>query len=186
MRNKTEINDSIPRMDMKFVGNEYKNVRRKKAENDTAKESLKERIKQAFYPVKRLQLQITTIHIPGKSNSTTDSLETMQIRGLHTEGWNDLNDLQDMELHAADRHIRNSIQQTNQQLCNSGSQRLRDIFPQNVQLQMEQSQITHSFVNTKRILEIGQRMKDKDQKLPLGNVGAFLLDLLQTLEKTYQ
>ncbi|KAA6403563.1 MAG: hypothetical protein EZS28_000899 [Streblomastix strix] len=49
-------------------------------------------------------------------------LVTMQIRIVYTEGWNDLNDLQDMELHATDRHIRNTIQQTNQQLCNSGSQ----------------------------------------------------------------
>ncbi|KAA6365592.1 MAG: hypothetical protein EZS28_038884, partial [Streblomastix strix] len=39
-----------------------------------AKESLIEKIKQLFYLVKRLKLQITTIHIPGKLNSTTDSL----------------------------------------------------------------------------------------------------------------
>ncbi|KAA6395023.1 MAG: hypothetical protein EZS28_009456 [Streblomastix strix] len=42
-----------------------------------AKESLIERIKQVFYLVKRLQLQITTIHIQGKLNSTTDSLSRL-------------------------------------------------------------------------------------------------------------
>ncbi|KAA6403012.1 MAG: hypothetical protein EZS28_001455 [Streblomastix strix] len=50
------------------------------------------------------------------------TLETMQIRRLHTVERNDLNDLQDMELHTTDRHIRNAAQQTNQQLCYSGSQ----------------------------------------------------------------
>ncbi|KAA6384114.1 MAG: hypothetical protein EZS28_020360 [Streblomastix strix] len=34
------------------------------------------------------------------------------------------------------------------------------------------------------ILEIGQRMKDKDQNLPPGNVGIFLLDLSQTHQPT--
>ncbi|KAA6376811.1 MAG: hypothetical protein EZS28_027660, partial [Streblomastix strix] len=42
-----------------------------------AKESLIERIKQVFFLVKRLKLQITTIHIPGKLNSTTDSLSRL-------------------------------------------------------------------------------------------------------------
>ncbi|KAA6380043.1 MAG: hypothetical protein EZS28_024433 [Streblomastix strix] len=37
-----------------------------------AKESLTERIKQVLYLVKRLKLQITTIHIPGKLNSATN------------------------------------------------------------------------------------------------------------------
>ncbi|KAA6363634.1 MAG: hypothetical protein EZS28_040838, partial [Streblomastix strix] len=41
------------------------------------KESLIERIKQVFYLVKRLKLQTTTIHIPGKLNSTTDSLSRL-------------------------------------------------------------------------------------------------------------
>ncbi|KAA6369734.1 MAG: hypothetical protein EZS28_034741 [Streblomastix strix] len=39
---------------------------------------------------------------------------------------------------------------------------------------------------TDKILEMGQRMKDKDQKLPPGNVGAFLLDLSQMQEETCQ
>ncbi|KAA6356056.1 MAG: hypothetical protein EZS28_048418, partial [Streblomastix strix] len=42
-----------------------------------AKESLIERIKQVFYLVKRLQLQITTIYTPGELNSTTDSLQRL-------------------------------------------------------------------------------------------------------------
>ncbi|KAA6313211.1 MAG: hypothetical protein EZS28_055796, partial [Streblomastix strix] len=42
-----------------------------------AKESLTERIKQVYYQVKRLILQITTIHFPGKLNSTTDSLSRL-------------------------------------------------------------------------------------------------------------
>ncbi|KAA6399762.1 MAG: hypothetical protein EZS28_004711 [Streblomastix strix] len=42
------------------------------------KQSLTERIKQVFYLVKRLKLQITTIHIPGKLNSTTDSLSRLR------------------------------------------------------------------------------------------------------------
>ncbi|KAA6358332.1 MAG: hypothetical protein EZS28_046141 [Streblomastix strix] len=42
-----------------------------------AKECLIERIKQVFYLVKRLQQQITTIHIQGKLNSTIDSLSRL-------------------------------------------------------------------------------------------------------------
>ncbi|KAA6362202.1 MAG: hypothetical protein EZS28_042272 [Streblomastix strix] len=42
-----------------------------------AKESLIERIKQVFYLLKRLLLQIATIHIPGKQNSTIDSLSRL-------------------------------------------------------------------------------------------------------------
>ncbi|KAA6374205.1 MAG: hypothetical protein EZS28_030267 [Streblomastix strix] len=42
-----------------------------------AKQSQIERIKNVFYLVKRLQLQITTIHISGKLNSTTDSLSRL-------------------------------------------------------------------------------------------------------------
>ncbi|KAA6371882.1 MAG: hypothetical protein EZS28_032591 [Streblomastix strix] len=39
---------------------------------------------------------------------------------------------------------------------------------------------------SERILEMGQRMKDKDQKLSPGNVGAFLMYLLQMQEETCQ
>ncbi|KAA6401182.1 MAG: hypothetical protein EZS28_003288 [Streblomastix strix] len=73
-------------------------------------------------------------------------LETAQMRRLHADGRNDLNDLQDMELHATDRHIRNTVQQTNQQRCDSRSQQSGDTHPQRVQLQMEQSHILHHTV----------------------------------------
>ncbi|KAA6367535.1 MAG: hypothetical protein EZS28_036939 [Streblomastix strix] len=86
---------------------------------------------------------------PGKAELNNRlTLETMKIRRLHTEGRNNLNDLQDMELHAGDRHIRNTIQQTNQQLCNSGSQRSGDTLPQRIQLQMEQNQTIYPPTNT--------------------------------------
>ncbi|KAA6399076.1 MAG: hypothetical protein EZS28_005399 [Streblomastix strix] len=49
-----------------------------------AKESLIERIKQVFYLLKRLIQQITTIHIPGKLNSTTDSLSRLCRSGDYT------------------------------------------------------------------------------------------------------
>ncbi|KAA6384405.1 MAG: hypothetical protein EZS28_020069 [Streblomastix strix] len=49
-----------------------------------AKESLIERIKQVFYLVKRLKLQITIIHIPGKLNSTTESLSRLCRSGDYT------------------------------------------------------------------------------------------------------
>ncbi|KAA6391941.1 MAG: hypothetical protein EZS28_012534, partial [Streblomastix strix] len=42
------------------------------------------------------------------------------------------------------------------------------------------------FGSSEKILVFGQRMKDKDQKLPPDNVGAFLLDLSQTQEETCQ
>ncbi|KAA6391735.1 MAG: hypothetical protein EZS28_012739 [Streblomastix strix] len=38
---------------------------------------------------------------------------------------------------------------------------------------------------TNRILEMGQRMKDKDQKLLPGNVGAFFLDMPQKQEEIF-
>ncbi|KAA6357871.1 MAG: hypothetical protein EZS28_046602, partial [Streblomastix strix] len=66
------------------------------------------------------------------------TLEIMQIRRLHNEGRNNFKDLQDMELYATDRHIRDTIQQTNQQPCNCGSQRSGDTLPQRIQLQMKQ------------------------------------------------
>ncbi|KAA6370206.1 MAG: hypothetical protein EZS28_034268 [Streblomastix strix] len=93
------------------------------------------------------------------------SLETMQIGRLLTEERNDLNDLQDMELHATDRHIRNTIQQTNQQLCNSGSQRSGDTLPQRVQLQMEQSQTIHPSTNT----SIKQSITENEVRQSTGN-----------------
>ncbi|KAA6389602.1 MAG: hypothetical protein EZS28_014871 [Streblomastix strix] len=76
------------------------------------------------------------------------TLVTMQIVRLLTEGRNDLNDLQNMQLHAIDRHIRNTVLQTNQQLCNSGSQRPGYTLPQRIQLQNKQSQTIHPPTNT--------------------------------------
>ncbi|KAA6371052.1 MAG: hypothetical protein EZS28_033422 [Streblomastix strix] len=49
-----------------------------------AKESLIERIKQEFYLMKRLQLKITIIQIPGKLNSTADSLPRLCRSGDYT------------------------------------------------------------------------------------------------------
>ncbi|KAA6370978.1 MAG: hypothetical protein EZS28_033495, partial [Streblomastix strix] len=128
------------------------------------KESLTERIKQVFYLVKRLKLQITTINIPDKLNSTTDSLSRLCRSGdyslkdvmiqMISKTWNWMQIKLQMsslggiiKLHATDRHIRNTIQQTNQQLCNSGSQRSGDTLPQRIQLQMEQSQTTYPSTN---------------------------------------
>ncbi|KAA6355548.1 MAG: hypothetical protein EZS28_048924 [Streblomastix strix] len=53
-----------------------------------------------------------------------------------------------MELQATDRHICITVQQTNQQLRYSGSQRPRDSLPQRIQLQMEKSQILHPSTQT--------------------------------------
>ncbi|KAA6367981.1 MAG: hypothetical protein EZS28_036492 [Streblomastix strix] len=77
------------------------------------------------------------------------TLQNVQIRRLYTEGLNDLNDLQDIESHATDRHFRNTVQQTNQQLCDSGPQRFKDTLPQRVQLQIGQSQIVNQSTNTR-------------------------------------
>ncbi|KAA6390777.1 MAG: hypothetical protein EZS28_013694 [Streblomastix strix] len=38
--------------------------------------------------------------------------------------------------------------------------------------------------SSEKILEMGQKLKDKDQKPPPGNMGAFLLDLSQTHQST--
>ncbi|KAA6373101.1 MAG: putative Transposon Ty3-G Gag-Pol polyprotein [Streblomastix strix] len=80
------------------------------------------------------------------------TLETMQIRRLHAEGRNNLNDLQDMELHAGNRYIRKTIQQTNQQLCFSGSKRSGDAFPQRIQLQIEQRFARNEVARNKQLL----------------------------------
>ncbi|KAA6390570.1 MAG: hypothetical protein EZS28_013902 [Streblomastix strix] len=103
------------------------------------------------------------------------TLETMQIGRLHIEGRNDLNDLQDMELHATDRHIRNIIQQTNQQLRNSGSQRSGDTLPQHVQLQMEQSQSMYPSTNT----SIKQSITEDETRQTTGNSN--ITDLTRTI-----
>ncbi|KAA6398714.1 MAG: hypothetical protein EZS28_005760 [Streblomastix strix] len=47
---------------------------------------------------------------------------------------------------------------------------------------IESKGIPDERIKTNNILEMGQRMKDKDQKLPPDNVSVFLLDLSQTQE----
>ncbi|KAA6380251.1 MAG: hypothetical protein EZS28_024221 [Streblomastix strix] len=126
-----------------------------------AKESLIERIKQVFYLVEKFQLQITTVHIPRKLNSTTDSLSRICRLGDYT-----LNDgmiqmiCRTQNYMLKDKHIRNIIWQTNQQICINGSQRPGDTLPQCVQLQMEQSQTIHPPTNT----GIKQRVSENEIK----------------------
>ncbi|KAA6366578.1 MAG: hypothetical protein EZS28_037896 [Streblomastix strix] len=191
-----------------------------------SKESLKERIKHVFYLVKRLQLQITTIHIPQKLNSTTDSLPRLCRSGDYTlkygmiqmicKTWNymqkidifatqynklinnyvtvDLNDL-GAHFHNAFNYkwskvklyihppiaILNRVLQKMKQDKAQGI-KMAPIWPrQSWYIKLKNLSIKFLFLGqSDRILEMGQRIKDKDQKLPPGNVGAFLLDLSQT------
>ncbi|KAA6365926.1 MAG: hypothetical protein EZS28_038545 [Streblomastix strix] len=86
-------------------------------EKQKAKESLIERINHVFLPSEKTQTTNHNNSHPRKIElNDRFTLETMQIRRLNTEVGNDLNDLQDMELHATDSYIRNTVQQTNQQL----------------------------------------------------------------------
>ncbi|KAA6362952.1 MAG: putative Transposon Ty3-I Gag-Pol polyprotein, partial [Streblomastix strix] len=114
-----------------------------------AKESLIERIKQVFYLVKRLKLQTTTIHIPGKLNSTTDSLSRLCRSGDYSlkEGiiqmicktWNYMPEI---DIFAT---------QYNKLINNYATVDLNDLgdtLSQRIQLQMEQSQIIHPSTNT--------------------------------------
>ncbi|KAA6360218.1 MAG: hypothetical protein EZS28_044256 [Streblomastix strix] len=103
------------------------------------------------------------------------TLETMQIGRLLTEVRNGLNNLQDMELLTTDRHFRNTTQQTNQQLCYSGSQRHGVTFPQRVQLQMEQSQIIYPSTN----IIIKQSTIEND--VGQGTVNSYSTDLAGTI-----
>ncbi|KAA6357658.1 MAG: hypothetical protein EZS28_046815 [Streblomastix strix] len=91
--------------------------------------------------VKRLKLQITTIYIPGKLNSTTDSLSKLFRSGDYT--------LKDGMIQmickiwkymATDRHIREQEQQQDQQLRNNGTLGFINTIPQCIQLQLEQDQ----------------------------------------------
>ncbi|KAA6403170.1 MAG: hypothetical protein EZS28_001296 [Streblomastix strix] len=112
--------------------------------------------------------------------------EIMQIRGLHNDGLNNTSDLQDMELHAIDRRIRTTTQQTKQQLSNSRSQRLGDAIPQRVQLQMEESQIIHPSTNT----SIKQSVTENEIRQSTGNNNstdlAGTIIVHQTKEFTHQ
>ncbi|KAA6372823.1 MAG: putative Transposon Ty3-I Gag-Pol polyprotein [Streblomastix strix] len=197
-----------------------------------AKESLTERIKQVFYLVKRLKLQITTIHIPGNLNTTTDSLSRLCRSGDYSlkdgmiqmicKTWNympeidifatqynklinnyvtvDLNDL-GTRFHNAFNYkwskvklyihppipVLNRVLQKMKQDKAQGIV-IAPIWPgQSWYTKLKSLSTKFLFLGqADKTLEMGQRMKDKDQKLPPGNVGAFLLDLSQMLGETYQ
>ncbi|KAA6401856.1 MAG: putative reverse transcriptase [Streblomastix strix] len=197
-----------------------------------AKESLIERIKQVFYLVKRLRLQITTIHIPGKLNSTTDSLSRLLRSGDYSlkdgmiqmicKTWNYMpqidifatqynkliNNYATVDLNDLGTHFHNAFNYKWSKVklyihplipvLNRVLQKMKydkaqgiviaSIWPgQSWYTKLKNLSIKFLFLGqAEKILEMGQRMKDKDQKLPPGNVGAFLLDLSQTSEETYQ
>ncbi|KAA6345407.1 MAG: hypothetical protein EZS28_052164, partial [Streblomastix strix] len=197
-----------------------------------AKELLTERIKQVFYLVKRLKLQITTIHIPGKLNLTTDSLSRLCRSGDYSlkdgmiqmicKTWDympqidifatqynklinnyatvDLNDLE-TRFHNAFNYKWSKVKlyihlpipvlgRVLQKMKQDKAQGIviAPIWPgQSWYTKLKNLSTKFLFLGqADKILEMGQRMKDKDQKLPPGNVGAFLLDLSQTLGETYQ
>ncbi|KAA6389332.1 MAG: hypothetical protein EZS28_015139, partial [Streblomastix strix] len=107
-----------------------------------AKESLTERIKQVFYLMKRLQLQIITIHIQGKLNLITDSHYRLCRSGVTT--------LKDRTIQMICKTW-NYMPQINlfatqynklfKKLCNCSSQQPWDTLAQRVQMQVRQSQI---------------------------------------------
>ncbi|KAA6369390.1 MAG: hypothetical protein EZS28_035084 [Streblomastix strix] len=189
------------------------------------KESLIERIKQVFYLVKRLKLQITTIHIPGKLYSTTDSLSRLCRSGDYTlkdgmiqmicRTWNYMpqidifatqynqliNNFATVDLNDLETHFHNAFNYKWSKvklyihppipILNRVLQKMKQdkaqgiviapIWPgQSWNTKLKNLSIKFLFLGqSDRILEIEQRMKVKDQKLPPGNVGAFLLDLPQ-------
>ncbi|KAA6399180.1 MAG: hypothetical protein EZS28_005287 [Streblomastix strix] len=190
-----------------------------------AKESLIKRIKQLFYLVKRLKLQITTIRIPGKLNSTTDSLSRLCRSGDYTlkDGINQtickagnympeidifatqynklINNYETVDLNDLGTHFHNTINykwskvklyiQPPKPVLGRLLQKMKQgkaqgiviapIWPGQSWYTILKNLSTRFFFlgQTDKILEKGQRMKDKDQKLPPGNVCAFLLDLSQ-------
>ncbi|KAA6364823.1 MAG: putative Transposon Ty3-I Gag-Pol polyprotein [Streblomastix strix] len=190
-----------------------------------AKESLTERIKQVIYLVKRLKLQIATIRIPGKLNSTTDSLSRLCRSGDSTlndgmiqmifKTWNYMqkidifatqynkliNNYETMDLNDLGTHFHNAFNykwskvklyihppipvfgRLLQKLKQDKAQGIiiAPIWPGQSWYTKQKNLSTrfHFLGQINKILEMGQRMKDKDQKLPPGNVGAFLLDISQ-------
>ncbi|KAA6392773.1 MAG: putative Transposon Ty3-I Gag-Pol polyprotein [Streblomastix strix] len=190
-----------------------------------AKESLIERIKQVFYLMKRLKLQIITIHIPGKLNSTIDSLSRLCRSGDYSlkigiiqtisKTWNYMpkidifatqyikliNNYATVYLNDLGTHFHNvfNYKWSKVKLYIHPPipvkvrllQKMKQDKTQGIQIAPfwpEQSwntklkNLTTRFLSigqANKILEMGQRMKDKDQKLPPDNVGAFLLDLSQ-------
>ncbi|KAA6381490.1 MAG: hypothetical protein EZS28_022980 [Streblomastix strix] len=197
-----------------------------------AKESLIDRIKQVFYLVKRLKLQIATIHIPGKLNLTTDSLSRLCRSGDYTlkDGmiqmicktsnympeidifatqYNKLiNNYATVDLNDLGTHFHNAFNykwskvklyihppipvlgRVLQKMKQDKAQGIviAPIWPgQSWYTKLKNLSTRFLFLGqANKVLEMGQRMKDKDQKLPPGNVGAFLLDLSQTSEEICQ
>ncbi|KAA6400245.1 MAG: putative Transposon Ty3-I Gag-Pol polyprotein [Streblomastix strix] len=197
-----------------------------------AKEFLTEKIQQVFYLVKRLKLQITTIHIPGKLNSTTDSLSRLCRSGDYAQKdgmiqmicrtWNYMpqidifaiqynkliNNYITVDFNDLGTHFHNAfnykwskvklyihppipvLSRVLQKMKQDKAQGIviAPIWPgQSWYTKLKNLSTKFLFLGqADKILEMGQRMKDNDQKLPPGNVGAFLLDLSQTLEETYQ
>ncbi|KAA6365359.1 MAG: hypothetical protein EZS28_039114 [Streblomastix strix] len=197
-----------------------------------AKEYLIKGIRQVFYLVKRLQLQITTIHIKGKLNSTTDSLSRLCRSGDYTpkdgmiqmicKTWNykpqidifasqynklinnyvtvDLNDLE-THFHNAFNYKWSKVKLYSYTPIPVLNRVLQKMILDNAEeiiippIWSEQSwytklmnlSIKFLFLGlSERILKLGQRMKDKDQKLLSGNESAFRLDLSQMQENPYQ
>ncbi|KAA6387889.1 MAG: hypothetical protein EZS28_016584 [Streblomastix strix] len=193
---------------------------------------LEKKIKYVFYLVKRLQLQITTIHIPRKLDSTTDSLSRLCRPGDYA--------LKDGTIQMISKtrnympQIDIFVTQHNKLIYNYATAELNDLWTHfhnafsykwskfklfihppilvlnRMLLKMKQDKaqgiaiapiwpgesrytilknlsIKFLFLGqADKILEKGERMNDKDQKFPLGNVGTFLLDLSQTLGETCQ
>ncbi|KAA6367064.1 MAG: putative reverse transcriptase [Streblomastix strix] len=197
-----------------------------------AKESLIERIKQVFYLMKRLQLQIITIHIPGKLNTTIDSLSRLCRSGDYTlkdgmiqmigKTWNYMPQIEifatqfnkiisnnvtvvfnDLGTHFHNAftykwsnvklYLRPPIIVLNRVLQKMKYDKAKGIIiapiwpGQSWYTRLKNLSIKFLFLGqSDRILEMGQKMKDKDQKLPPSNVGAFLLDLSQSQEEICQ
>ncbi|KAA6370259.1 MAG: hypothetical protein EZS28_034214 [Streblomastix strix] len=152
-----------------------------------AKESLTEGINQVFYVWKRLKLQITTTHIPGKLNSTTDSL-SRQCRSEYyslkdiiiqmiSKTWNYMPEI---DIFAV---------QHNKLLNNYATVDLNDRWTHFHNAFNQKRNKVKLYAHTpipREFFEMGQRMKAIDQKLPPGNLGAFILDMQQKQEEICQ
>ncbi|KAA6369586.1 MAG: hypothetical protein EZS28_034887, partial [Streblomastix strix] len=136
---------------------------------------------------------------PGKTElNNRFTLETMQIGRLLTEGRNNLNNLQDMELHAGDRYIRNSRVKLyihpQIPVLNRLPQKMKKdkveaiimalIWPrQSGYTKIKNLSIKFLFPGSSaKVLQMEPRMNDMDQKLLSNNAGVFLLDLSQIAE----
>ncbi|KAA6381065.1 MAG: hypothetical protein EZS28_023407 [Streblomastix strix] len=85
---------------------------------------------------------------PGQSeHNNRFTLETMQFGRLIIEERNNIGDMQDLEPHATDIYIRNSTQQIDQQLRDSGFKRTTYQISQHIQLQVDERMILSSSTN---------------------------------------